>query len=647
LSSKPAGVPDSIRFGDDFELDVRAYQLRSGGIPLKLKPMPMELLLFLVERRGELVTREQIVEKIWGKGVFLDSDNSINSAISRIRQVLRDNAEQPRFLQTVTGKGYRFIAPVEATDSAPEDDVAPPAIPVVEVPAGTGSELRTVPPVHNRRWLLLVGAALVVLAVVALGVYVQRSRPPSRLQGNGRLMLAVLPFENLTGDASQDYFSDGLTEEMITQLGRIDSQRVGVIGRTSVMRYKNNPKALDQIGQELGVQYVLEGSVRRDAGRVRITAQLIQVKDQTHLWAQEYDRDLKDLLVLQGEIARQISAEIEVALGERRPVVQPTSAPLSAQNYEAYDLYLKGLYFWNKRTVEGFQRAIEYFQLAIAKDPNYARAYAGMADCYALMGGYTSAPQTEFAPKARAAALRALEIDDGLAEAHTALALIVQNNDWDWQTAEKEFRRAIELNPNYSTAHHWYAEHLAWRGRFDDAFQESERARQLDPLSLIIAADNAAILYYSRQYDRAIERFRAVREMERFSKAGMIRQAYAQKGMFADALADIEEDRRLYGDRPGLFWELAYIYGRTGQQAQARQALAKLEEWNRRRPLDPVFFALSYIGMGNKDEAFVWLEKAYTQHSSTMTWLKVDPIYDPLRSDPRFYDLLRRVGFAQ
>ena len=256
-------------------------------------------------------------------------------------------------------------------------------------------------------------------------------------------------------------------------------------------------------------------------------------------------------------------------------------------------------------------------------------------------------PQTDFIPKAREAALRAVEIDDSLAETHTALALVVQNCDWDWQNAEKEFRRAIELNPNYATAHQWYAEHLAWMGRFDEALRESERARRLDPLSLIIASDNGAILYYARRYDRAIERFRTVREMDpNFPHSGMIRWAYAQNGMFSDALAEIDKGRLLTGDGPWVWPELAYIYGRTGQQAQAREALAKLEEWNRRRPVDPAMFVRPYIGMGKTDEAFVWLEKAYAKHSSALATLKVDPLYDPLRSDPRFQELLRRVGLA-
>ena len=634
-----------IKFGDGFELDLRAYELRRSGQSLKLERIPMELLRLLLEHPGQLVTREQIVERIWGKEVFVDTGNSINAAIRKVRQVLEDDSEQPRFVQTVTGMGYRFIAPVytrgESPVEVPTDETATPLTGPILSEIDSAQEKS-----RPRRWGTVLAIAIVLVALA--GAYFRWFRPRVRSQALIRTMIAVLPFENLTGDATQDYFCDGLTEEMISQLGRLDAKRVGVIGRTSVMHYKHNSEALDKIGRELGVQYVLEGSVRRDSDRVRITAQLIQVKDQTHLWAQEYDRELQDLLVLQGEIARRISDEIQVALGDRKPIQPQGQAPLSPRSYEAYDVYLKGQYFWNKRTPEGFQRAIDYFQQAIAKDPNYARAYAGLADSYALMGGYSNAPQTEFMPKARAAASRAVELDDNLPEAHTAWALIVQNYDWDWRTAEKEYRRAIELNPNYATAHHWYAEHLMWLGRFDEALQESERARQLDPLSLIIASDNGAILYYSRQYDRAIQQFRAVREMDpNFSRAGMIRHVYAQKGMFSYALAEIEKGRRVNGDRPWFWSESAYVYGRTGQQAQARLALEKLKALNREHPIDPVMFVESYIGMNNKDQAFIWLERAYAQHSNSMITLKVDPIYDPLRSDPRFQDLMRRVGLAQ
>ena len=646
---EPAIVQESLRFGDGFELDCGAGKLRRSGRVLKLERIPTEVLLFLVQQRGELVTREQIVEKIWGKDIYLDTDNSINGAIRKVRQVLRDDPEQPRFIQTITGKGYRFIAPVvnpRVTDPLVTDTDTEPE----RVIAGFQS-----PAVWfaQRRRAVLLGATILGIMIVLIaagGAYFRwfdsRARP---LRSGGRTMLAVLPFENLTGDAAQEYFSDGMTEEMITQLGSLDPDRMGVIARTSVMYYKHSQEQLPQIARELGVQYVLEGSVRRDANRVRITAQLIQMSDQTHLWAQQYDREPKDLLVLQSEIAREISDEIQTALGDHKPnkPIAPIVAPtLSPQAYEAYNLYLKGQYFWNKRTVEGFQEAISYFQQATAKDPSYARAYAGLADSYTLIGTYSGAPPAEFASQARAAALRALQLDDSLPEAHAALALIVQNHDYDWQTAEKEFKRAIALNPNYATAHQWYAEHLTWRGRFDEALRESERARQLDPLSLIIAADNGATLYYSRQYDRAIAQFTAVRELDpNFSRARMILYAYVQKGMFAEALA--ETQKQLPGATPWKWSTLAYIYGRAGRRREAERVLRKQLDLNRRQPMDPMVIAFAYIGMGNNDQAIAWLEKAYAQHSNGLTVLKVDPAFDPLRGDSRFLDLLRRVGLAQ
>lgn len=628
------GVSNLYEFGE-FRLDALSRVLLHQLRPVPLTPKASEMLLVLVQSGGQIVTKDALMKAVWPDR-FVEESN-LTQTVFMLRKALGETHEQ-RYILTIPGTGYRFTAKVKRISG--RGDTA------VETPAAAPRP-QLVPVTRSRSRLRPVVIGIAVLLSTALGGYFQwlRSGPQAWPTG-GRLMLAVLPFDNLTGDG-QDYFSDGLTEEMITRLGNLDPRHLGVIARTSVMHYKNSPEKLSQIGRELGVQYVLEGSVRRDSGKVRITAQLIQVKDQTHLWAHQYDRDLNNLFSLQSEITHEVSDEIRVALGDHKPIQIPFEPPSTRQTYEAYDLYLKGQYFWNKRTIDGFHRAIDYFQQAINKDPNYARAYAGLADSYALIGGYSLAPQTEFIAKARAAALRAVEIDDSLAEAHTALALIIQNYDWDWQTADKEFRRAIELNPNYATAHHWYAEHLAWLGRFDEALRESERASQLDPLSLIIAVDNGAILYYSRQYDRAIEQFRAVRELDpNFPRTGIIRQAYSQKGMFAEVSAELEKARKTYGDTPAICSELACVYGRTGQQAQARHELAKLEQWNRRQPLDPVAFFTAYVGMGNKDQAFAWLEKAYTQHSNAMTTLKVDPLYDPLRDDPRFQNLLRRVGLV-
>lgn len=642
LVSGPVTAPGKIRFGGEFELDLASYKLRRHGLALKLERIPFEILISLVQRQGEIVTREQIVERIWGKDVFLDTDNSINGAIRKIRQVLRDDSEEPRFIQTVTGHGYRFIASIAIED--PRAVAFENAASEIEAQAEPASQ----PPAwrYTKRWSWIVAAAISAV-LIAGGFFFWRKSETTHLATPQRLMLAVLPFQNLTGDAGAEYLVDGLTEEMITQLGNLDPQHLGVIARTSVMHYKASQTALDQIGRELGVQYVIEGSVRRDAETVRITAQLIQMKDQSHIWARQYDRELKGLLTLQGEIAQEIADEIQLTLNDRKPGVAQKA--LSPQNFEAYDLYLKGQYFFNKRTVAGLEEAIRYFQQATNRDPNFARSYAGLADSYALMPGYSGLPQGKFMNQARAAALKALAIDQNLPEAHAALALIVQNYDWDWETSEKEFRRAIELNPNYATAHHWFAEHLMWRGRFDEALQESERARQLDPLSLIIAADNGAILYYSRQYDRAIEKWRSVLEMDPdFPRAGLIAVAYAEKGMAAEALAAVEKRRPSDSAPPWWYWSLkAYIYARSGQTLQARQALDQLLQSNRRSPIDPRIVAWNYAALGDKERAFAFLEKAYVQHSTELVSLKVNPAYDSLRSDPRYQDLLRRVGLAE
>jgi Tfp pilus assembly protein PilF len=382
---------------------------------------------------------------------------------------------------------------------------------------------------------------------------------------------------------------------------------------------------------------------------VRIAAQLIQVRDQTHIWARQYDREQSNLLALQGEVAQEIADEIQITLGDRHaPNIAHNRALSSPASNEAYDLYLKGRYFWNKRTPAGFQQAAEYFQRAIAKDPNYAPSYAGLADDFTLMSSWSLVRQEEFIPQARAAALTALQIDETLAEAHTSLALIAENYDYDWKTAEKEYRRAIQLDPSYATAHQWYAECLSFQGRFEEALAEGERARQLDPLSLIIAADYGAILYFSRQYDRAIEQFRAVREMEaNFPRANMIVFAYVEEGRFTDALADIETRRRA-SDTATSSAEQAYVYGRWGQPEQARRALAKFEHLSRHPQWDPTsWLVLDYAAMDRKDEAIALLQKGYSEHSNVVTTLKVEPNYDRLRGAPRFQELIRRVGLAQ
>jgi TolB-like protein/DNA-binding winged helix-turn-helix (wHTH) protein/Tfp pilus assembly protein PilF len=605
-----------LRLSENLELDPQAYELRRAGRSVRLERIPMEILLLLLERRPELVTREQIVERIWGAGVFVDTDNSINAAIFKIRQALRDDPENPRFIRTITGKGYRFIAsPLEA---------APPP-----VARPTPSRLGT-----RARWVLL---AAVVVAAATVGALFRRSP-------EGRQMLAVLPFENLTGDPGQDYFSDGFTEEMITRLGALQPRRLGVIARTSVMQYKESPAPLDRLARELGVQYALEGSVRRDGQRVRVTAQLIHLKDQTHLWARQFDREATDVLLIQSDIARAIADEIELTLGASRASLE-RSPVFSARGYEAYDHYLRGRYFWNTRTQDGFRRALESFQLAIEANPEDARAYAGLADTYTLMGAYQYAPVAEVIPRARDAALQALEIDENLGAALTSLALINASYDLDWKTAEDRFRRAIELEPNYATAHHWYAEYLGYEGRFDEAFAEIALARKLDPRSIIMAVDHGYLLHYARRDDSAIEQFRAVLAVEpRFGRAiGGLIGSYVQQGRFSEALAEARRWQQ-FDQGPWPWAAVCGIYARLGEREKSRQALQKTEEACRRLNQDSRGLRAGWLlGMGLEDEAIALMLEVCEEYPQGFITLKVEPGFDPLRDHPRFEELVRCV----
>ena len=384
--------------------------------------------------------------------------------------------------------------------------------------------------------------------------------------------------------------------------------------------------------------------MRRSGDKVRVTAQLIRVQDQTHLWAGEYDRELKDLLVLQSDIAHHTADGIAAALGEHSAGAVKEPTLLTGEAYGSHDLYLRGLYFWNQRGFEGLERAIDYFQQAVDKDPQNARAYAGLADPYALIGGFDGMERPEYAPAAKAAALRALQLDPNLAEAHTAFALIRENYYLDWPTAEQEYKKAIALNPSYATAHQWYAECLMWQGRFNEALQESDQARQLDPLSLIIDVDRGALFYYWRQYDRAIQEFLRVREMRpNFPRSGLILFAYAEKGLLQQAFAGVGPP----SDAPGYWATEAYLYNRAGRHADAQHALDRLLQLQKRQPVHLRYRVMAYIATGNKDQALAGLEREYKEEPNALTGLKVDPFYDPLRSDSRFQEPLQRCGLGK
>ena len=649
------------RFGS-FRLDPAKCLLLRGQKAVPLMPKAFDTLLVLVENRDHTVGKEELMKSLWPDSFVEEANLAQNVAV--LRKALGDSPEEHRFILTVPGRGYRFAAKVTEETEGEEADL------VVERHSRSrvmldestfpkpGSAILVTPSTllkrtRNRRLgvvaiaaVALIGATFVLNVVKMRDMLVGflRSTSWSKISTAGpNHSIAVLPLENLSGDPQQDYFAEGMTDELTTDLAQLGGLRV--ISRTSAMQYKGAKKSAPQIGRELGVDVLIEGTVERVGDRVRIRTQLIDCVTDRHLWGSIYDGDLKDVLALESEAAREIAEQVHGNVASAQPGAR--SASVRPVDVEAFEAYLKGRYFWNKRTREGFMRAVEYFQAAIGKDPNYAQAYAGLADSYALISSYSLAPPNETVPKARAAALRALQIDDKLAEAHTSLALITENYDWDWQTAEREYQRATHLDPNYAVAHHWYAEYLALQGRFGQALAEMQLARQLDPLSLIMAIDNAAILYYARQYDRAIEQYRAVVAMEPgVGHAHIAVSAYAQKGQFVNALAEIDRWRRSQ-DGPWTWAFEAYVCGRAGQMARARYALAKFQETNRRWKTDPAgMLALAYIGIGDKDKALAWLEKAVDEHSSAVLGLKVDPTYDTLRSDPRFQDLLRRVGLA-
>jgi TolB-like protein/DNA-binding winged helix-turn-helix (wHTH) protein/Tfp pilus assembly protein PilF len=616
-------IPHGICFGP-FELDATAGELRKGGILIKLQPQPLRVLLLLAERAGTLVTREEIQRCLWSESTFVDFEHGINFSINQIRGALADDAEKPRYIETLPRRGYRFIANVEPMQARVKPKSSAQA---------AGGTL----------WRSALVAGLVAIVLVASYLAWHRMHRPA-LASPGRIMMAVLPFQNLTGDPKQEYLTDGVTEEMITQLGRLQPERLGVIARTSVMGYKHGDKRMDQIGRELGVQYILEGSARRDGNRMRITAQLIQVKDQSHLWAREYEHSLKDLFALQDDVSAGVAGEIQARLALEARNRAGRKHPITP---EAYDAYLLGRYSLNGRTAAGYQNAVKYFQSAIEADPNYALAYTGLAESYLLMSANGSSLQG-MSLQARTAAKKALTIDPTLGEPHAILGLIAQNHDWNWEECEREFKLAMALDPNDATPHQWYSGNLAVRGRFEESFRELAIARQLDPLSVTIREAEAQYLYLARRYDEAIAVTDRTVEIEpNFAWAYFDRGlSYVQKGKWREALADLETARRV-DDNAFNAAVLGETYALAGNKSRASQILAELQARAKREDVSALYPALIHAGLGEKDAAFAGLEEAFEERATYILALKYAPFYDPLRSDPRFDDLVKRMGLPE
>jgi TolB-like protein/Tfp pilus assembly protein PilF/DNA-binding winged helix-turn-helix (wHTH) protein len=622
---------------DLLELDLRRYELRRGTSVLKLEKIPMELLILLVERRDQLVGREEIIARLWGKDVFLDTEQGINTAIRKIRIGLGDDPNQPRFLQTVVGKGYRFVGPINVVGRTPL--VAQPVTPDSAVVEETRASRSRIAP----RWKLkvyvaasiLIGTAILAFRYFDWDLWLRHPTVHS---------IAVLPLKNLSGNPADEYFADGMTDELITNLAKISALRVS--SYTSVSKYKAATKTLPQVAQELQVDAVVEGSVLRSGDQVRITAQLIYAPRDQHLWAEEYQRYVRDVLYLQREVARDIAQQVRVTL---TPNERNRLATAGAVDPAAYESYLRGRSFWNQRSEASLLKAIDQFNKAIEVDAGYAPAYSGLADCYTTLGYLSYLDPLDAFPRARDAATKALELDPSLAEAHTSLAYYNLYHAWNWVEAESEFKKAIELNPNYAIAHDWYGYYLMAMGRFDEAWKEVSRAHELDPLSVTISTDIGFNYFYRRNYDEAISHLRDTLSVSpKFPLAHLwLGRAYQQKKMYSEA---IDEFNKTDAALPGWVVTIAGMgnaYGEWGHQAEAEQVLTRLNMLAREKYVTPYGIALVYAGIGDKNRAFAWLNKAVAGRSHWLVWLNRDPRWDRLRSDPRFADLKKRVGLPQ
>jgi TolB-like protein/Tfp pilus assembly protein PilF len=573
------------RFGD-FEVDPAAGQLRKRGLKLRLSGQPLEILCLLIARHGDVVTRDELRSKLWANDTHVDFNHGLNAAINKLRETLGDSADSPRYVETLPRRGYRFIAPLKLDSGVP-------------ISPRSSEQIRSV---------------------------------------------AVLPLENLSRDPEQEYFADGMTEALITDLAKISALRV--ISRTSIMRYKSPRKSLREIAQELNVDGVVEGTVFRVGEHVRISAQLVHASSDTHLWAESYERDLRDVFALQAEVAQAIAAEIRVQ------VTPPERKRLSRARRNspvAQEAYLLGRFFWNKRTPESLGRSLEHFEQAIKAEPACALAYAGIANVHIALGAapYEVVSPREALPKARSAAQKALDIDETLGEAHTARAYVSWVYDYDWGAAEKGFRRALALAPGYATAHQWYASFCEHQGRISEALTAVERARERDPLSLQVNTAVAYVLHYARDYDRAIEQGLKTLELDPAFPAAhfFLALTYVQKGLLVEALTEAEKAATFSDRSIASLSCIGGCYAAMGKTREAQRMIKELQELSKENHVSPYQISWIYAGLRDKENALVYLEQAYKQRSTYLTLIKMEPAWDFLRSDPRFQDLQRRVGF--
>jgi TolB-like protein/DNA-binding winged helix-turn-helix (wHTH) protein/tetratricopeptide (TPR) repeat protein len=623
-----------VRFGV-FELDTRSGELRSGGVKIRLPGQSFQILELLVERGGELVSREELRQRLWRTETFVDFDAGLNNAIKKLRDALGDSADTPRFIETLPRRGYRFLAPLET-----------PGVPLPDIVTADSVALSRRRVRARWGWSGAVALAVLVTVLLLLTVSGWRERlfrslglgaAPTQIRS-----LVVLPFENLTGDAEQDYFVDGMTEALTTTLAQIQALRV--ISRTSAIQYKRTKKPLWEIARELNVDAVVEGAVVRSGDRVRVDATLIDVRTDRHRWAQSYERAVPDVLALQADVAGAIANAVHVEL---RPEERRRLTRIRSVHPDAYDEYLKGRFFWSNRSTEAVLKAVEHFSRAIERDPTYAPAYSGLSDTYRMFDVQGLATPRESMPKAEAAARRALALDDTLAEAHASLAGVLYRYHWDWENAGKEFQRSLELDPNYAEGHRAQAVYLVTLRRHDEALVAARRARELSPLSAVITVELATCLWRLGRYDDAIAQLYKTLEINpRFSRAYMqFGIISGRKGDLPQAIVAFERAVALSSRRAYLQW-LGYGYGVAGRRGDALRILAELETVSKQRYVSPHSFAIVHLGLGQKEEALGWLEKAFDERAFEVLSF-AGPVFELLHDQPRFQDLLRRMGLAR
>jgi TolB-like protein/DNA-binding winged helix-turn-helix (wHTH) protein/Tfp pilus assembly protein PilF len=651
------GAVNGYRF-DRFEVDVRTGELRRDGTRLQLQDKPFQLLIALLERPGQLLTHEELQRRLWPADTFVDFALGLKVAVKKLRNALGDHADAPRYVENLPRRGYRFIMAVEQINhtvicltaggnDAQAQELAQPTASNSERNAGVGEAQghSTATPARSRQWRVIAVAAAVVLIAALTTVVVERLHPTQPASAQP-VSLAVLPFTVIDNDGQSEYLGLGMADALIVRLGRL--KRFAVRPTSAVRGFSASKPDAVAAGRRLGVENILDGHIQRFADRVRVTVQLVRVADGFALWTEQFDEKFTDIFGFQDSIAGRVASALSQPLSEDQI---HSMAHRSTVNADAYEAFLKGRFFWNKRTEDGYTRAIEHFQRAIQLEPNFAPAYAGLADAYALLGSMANKtiPRSQAMPAAREAATRALQLDDSLAEAHTSLAFVHMHYEWNWHAAEREYRRALELNPSYATAHQWYGFYLVAQGRTEDAIVSIERAHALDPLSLIISTDLAEMLVFNGEYERAVRQCRKTLEMDpNFGLAyRILGHAYSRLGRHDEAIKEMERAREFAGSTMWALPDLAYIYAVAGKQSKSRALLEEALKLSDERQNTNWNLAAIYASIGDADRTFQWLEKALAERDGSLIVMKVEPYFQPFASDPRYQKIAATVGLPQ